>query len=126
MQPQLDPVLLERYVLRLERKAHSVRLGAIVFGALVGLVLGSVPASPLGTYLPVPSSFVVATLLVGAAIGALFGHTIGTSRALDIRVQAQLVLCHLDGQRPVAEPQAPVFEPTELLPVRRPVLEAVP
>jgi hypothetical protein len=126
---QLDPALLERYALRLERKARAVRLGAIAVGALLGLALGAVPASPLGAHLPVPATFVFATVLAGGAIGALFGHVIGDGRALAIRVQAQLVLFHVEARRAPAaraEAEAPVFEPTELLPVRRAVLEAVP
>jgi hypothetical protein len=123
---QLDPALIEGYALRLERRAGSVRRGARIAGALLGAVLGAVPLSPIGKYLPVPASFGVATILLGAAVGALFGHVIGESRALDIRVQAQLVLYQLHGGRPAPEPRTPSIAPPQLLPVRRPVLEAVP
>jgi hypothetical protein len=122
---QLDPTLVEGYALRLERKAVSVRRGARIVGALLGVVVGAVPLSPLGDFLPVPASFGVATILLGAVVGALFGHVIGESRALDIRVQAQLVLFQLHGG-PAPEPRTPSIAPPQLLPVRRPVLEAVP
>jgi hypothetical protein len=123
---QLDPALIEGYALRLERRAGSVRRGARIVGALLGGVLGAVPLTPLGEFLPVPASFGIATLLLGAAVGALFGHVIGESRALDIRVQAQLVLFQLHGGRSTPEPRTPSIAPPQLLPVRRPVLEAVP
>jgi hypothetical protein len=123
---QLDPALIEEYALRLERRAGSVRRGARFAGALLGLVVGAVPLSPLGEFLLVPASFGVATILLGAAVGALFGHVIGESRALDIRVQAQLVLFQLHGGPAAPEPRTPSIAPPQLLPVRRPVLEAVP
>jgi hypothetical protein len=123
---QLDPALVEGYALRLERRAGSVRRGARLFGALVGAVLGAVPLTPLGDFLPVPETLGIATLVLGAAVGTLLGHVIGESRALDIRVQAQLVLCQLHGGQAPPEPRTPSIAPPQLLPVRRPVLEAVP
>ena len=123
--PQLDPALLERYAGQLERKATSVRRGSIFVGALLGAALGAVPLSPLGDYLPLPSSFVLATILVGAAVGGLFGHVIGAGRAFNVRVQAQLVVLALQGKGE-PEPSLPAFEPAQLLPIRRPTLEAVP
>ena len=123
---QLDPTLVEGYALRLERRAGSVRRGARIAGALLGAVLGAVPLTPLADFVPVPASFGVATLLLGAAVGALLGHVIGESRALDIRVQAQLVLFQLHGGQAPPEPRTPSIAPPQLLPVRRPVLEAVP
>jgi hypothetical protein len=122
---QLDPSLIERYALRLERKAGSMRRGATIVGAIVGAVVGAVPVSPLGDVLPVPASFAVATILAGAAVGALLGHVVGESRALDIRVQAQLALFQIKGDL-ADEPRTPSIAPPQLVPVQRVALEVVP
>jgi hypothetical protein len=122
---QLDPSLIERYALRLERKAGSVQRGSTIVGALLGLALGAVPLTPLGAFLPVPHAFVVATVLAGAAAGGFVGRVIGEGRAFDIRVRAQLALAQVRGGTSHDQP-APSSAPAQLLPVLRPVLEAVP
>ena len=123
---QLDPFLIERYALRLERKAGSVQRGSTIVGALLGLALGAVPLSPLGEFLPVPEAFAAATVLVGAVAGGLIGHVIGEGRALDIRVRAQLALVALRGGVATDVPRTEHVSAPQLLPVLRPVLEAVP
>jgi hypothetical protein len=109
--PQYDPSLIERYAEQLYRKADAVRYGSIAAGALLGLVFGAVPLSPLGQSLPVPASFGVATLLLGTLVGGFIGYVVGDGRAFRTRVQAQLVLAQLErATAPVAAPA-----PTETL-----------
>lgn len=114
--PQFDPSLIERYAEQLYRKADSVRVGSAVFGAGLGVVFGAVPMSPLGKYLPIPSSYGLALVLLGGLVGGFLGYVVGQGRAFRIRLQAQLMLFQLQIERnthqgtataPVAAPVAP-------------------
>jgi hypothetical protein len=97
--PHYDPTVLEQYAEGLYRKADSMRVGARLVGGAVGVVFGAVPLSPLGKYLPVPTTFALALVLLGALVGALIGHVIGEGRAFRTRMQAQLVLFQLQLER---------------------------
>ncbi|HEY6016779.1 MAG TPA: hypothetical protein VIU16_08345, partial [Gaiellaceae bacterium] len=97
--PQFDPSLIERYAEQLYRKADSVRVGSAVFGAGLGVVFGAVPMSPLGKYLPIPSSYGLALVLLGGLVGGFLGYVVGEGRAFRIRLQAQMVLFQLQIER---------------------------
>ncbi|HEY7793407.1 MAG TPA: hypothetical protein VIA10_05315 [Gaiellaceae bacterium] len=62
-------------------KARSVARAGVVGGALVGLVVGSVPLTPLRFAWPIPERYGVATVLAGIATGILIGYVIGDGRA---------------------------------------------
>jgi hypothetical protein len=62
-------------------KARSVARAGVVAGATLGLLVGSVPLTPLRFAWPIPGRFGVATLLAGVAIGILIGYVIGDGRA---------------------------------------------
>jgi hypothetical protein len=100
--PRFDPNIIERYAEQLYRKADSVRVGSAIVGAVLGVIFGAAPISPLGPYLPIPASFGMATIILGALVGAFLGYAIGEGRAFRIRLQAQLVLFQLQLERNTA------------------------
>lgn len=145
--PQFDPSLIERYAEQLYRKADSVRVGSAVFGAGLGVVFGAVPMSPLGKYLPIPSSYGLALVLLGGLVGGFLGYVVGEGRAFRIRLQAQMVLFQLQIERnthggtvpapaaapvappapaAVAAPPAPAPAPVQAVPQPAPVVAAPP
>jgi hypothetical protein len=121
--PRFDPNIIERYAEQLYRKADSVRVGSAITGAVLGVIFGAVPISPLGAYLPVPSTFGMATILLGALVGAFLGYAIGEGRAFRIRLQAQLVLFQLQLERNTSAAPAPPAAP--VVPPAAPVVPAV-
>jgi hypothetical protein len=123
-QPQFDPTVIERYAEMLYRKADSVRVGSAVTGAVLGVLFGAAPVSPLGTYLPIPSTFGMATILLGALLGGFIGYAVGQGRAFRIRLQAQMVLFQLQLERNTAG-QAPAPPAPVAAPVAAPVVAPV-
>lgn len=117
--PLFDPTVMERYAEQLYRRADSVRIGSIVVGAALGIAFGAAPLSPVGEFLPVPSTFGVATILLGAVLGGFIGFAVGEGRSFRIRLQAQLVLFQLQLERNTAAAHA---QP----PVQAPVVGAQP
>lgn len=112
--PQFDPSLIERYAEQLYRKADSVRVGSAVAGAVLGIVFGATPMTPLGEFLPVPSSFGLALVLVGGLVGGFLGYVIGEGRAFRIRLDAQMVLFQLQIERNTHRaPEAPAVAPVQ-------------
>jgi hypothetical protein len=132
--PQFDPSVIERYAEQLYRKADSVRIGSAIAGAVLGVIFGAAPMSPLGEYLPVPAAFAMATVLLGALVGGFIGYVVGEGRAFQIRLQAQMVLFQVQLERntsaaglstPVAAVAAPAPAPVAL-PVAAPVAAPAP
>jgi hypothetical protein len=99
MVPPYDPDVIERFALRLERRAVAVRRGMTVTGAAFGALVGSVPLTPLHVAWPVPQLFGFAPLMGGLAVGALIGYVVGDGRAEIHRLHAQTTLCSLHAQR---------------------------
>lgn len=129
--PQFDPSLIERYAEQLYRRADSVRVGSAVAGAVLGIVFGAVPMSPLGKYLPVPSAYGLALVLLGGLLGGFLGYVVGEGRAFRNRLQAQMVLFQLQIERNTHQAlvQAPVAAPAPAPPVAAPApapVQAVP
>jgi hypothetical protein len=118
--PQFDPNIIERYAEQLYRKADSVRVGSAITGAVLGVVFGGVPISPVGAYLPIPSTFGLATILLGAILGAFLGYAIGEGRAFRIRLQAQLVLFQLQLERNTSAATVQAAAPASAEPVAQP------
>ncbi len=78
-------------------KGRAVGRASVAVGAVVGVLVGAVPLSPLRFAWPIPSSFGLATILVGLGCGLLIGFVIGDSRArmyqrMAEQARAQLVL----------------------------------
>jgi hypothetical protein len=120
-----DPKVIERFAEQLLSKAGSVRIYAAATGGVVGLIVGAVPLTPLQSVWRIPAHFGIATLLVGAVIGALIGFVLGEGRAFRYRVQAQMALFQLDIERKVeaavrgrSEPVAAQAPPAPAAPPR--------
>ncbi len=78
-------------------KGRAVGRASVAVGAVVGVLVGTVPLSPLSFVWPIPSSFGLATVLVGLGCGLLIGFVVGDSRArmyhrMAEQARAQLVL----------------------------------
>lgn len=85
--------LVEHY----SAKGRAVGRGSIAAGAVAGVLVGAVPLSPLSFAWPIPSSFGLATVLVGLGCGLLIGFVVGDSRGrmyyrMAEQARAQLVL----------------------------------
>ena len=111
---EYDPSIIELSAARLYSKADAVVMGSIATGMVVGAAFGAVPLTSLGATWPIPSIFGVATLIVGALLGAIIGYTIGDARAFGYRIQAQSALCQLQIERNTAA----VMQAAAIRPVR--------
>ena len=88
---------VEALVAHYEAKARSVSRAGVAIGAFAGVLVGSIPLSPLRAAWPIPSSYGFATLLGGLVVGVLVGYVIGDPRgklyqrmAEQARLQLQL------------------------------------
>jgi len=99
---EYDPSIIELSAARLYSKADAVVMGSIATGMVIGAAFGAVPLTSLGAAWPIPSIFGVASLIVGALLGAIIGYTIGDARAFGYRIQAQSALCQLQIERNTA------------------------
>ena len=88
---------VEELVSHYETKARSVSRAGVAIGAFAGVLVGSIPLSPLRAAWPIPASYGFATLLGGLVVGVLIGYVIGDPRgklyqrmAEQARLQLQL------------------------------------
>ena len=88
---------VEELVVHYQAKARAVSRSGVAIGAFTGVLVGSVPLSPLRAAWPIPSSYGFATLLGGLIVGLLVGYVIGDPRgrlyqrmAEQARLQLQL------------------------------------
>jgi len=72
---------VEELVAHYQAKAHAVARLGVAIGASTGVLIGSVPLSPLRFAWPIPSGYGFATILGGLAVGVLIGYVIGDARA---------------------------------------------
>lgn len=119
--PNYDPQVIERFADRLYEKAKAFVVGSVIAGAALGAAFGAVPLTSLGETWPIPSSFGIATMLVGAVAGAILGYRIGDARSFSYMLQAQSALCQLQIERNTAaaalhRAPAPVVQPTPARP----------
>ena len=71
---------VEELAAHYQAKALAVSRAGVAFGAFAGVVVGSIPLSPLRAAWPIPSSYGFATLLGGLIVGVLIGYVIGDPR----------------------------------------------
>ena len=88
---------VEELVAHYQAKARAVSRAGVAIGAFAGVLVGSIPLSPLRAAWPIPSSYGFATLLGGLVVGVLIGYVIGDPRgklyqrmAEQARLQLQL------------------------------------
>jgi hypothetical protein len=88
---------VEELVAHYQAKARAVSRAGVAIGAFAGVLIGSIPLSPLRAAWPIPSSYGFATLLGGLVVGVLIGYVIGDPRgklyqrmAEQARLQLQL------------------------------------
>jgi hypothetical protein len=62
-------------------KARDVARAGVATGAIVGLVVGAVPLTPLRFAWPIPGEYGYATTLIGLGLGILIGYVVGDGRA---------------------------------------------
>lgn len=72
---------VEELVVHYQAKARAVGRLGVAIGALMGVLVGSVPLSPLRFAWPIPSGYGFATILGGLVVGVLIGYVIGDARA---------------------------------------------
>lgn len=77
-------------------KARAIGRAGIAIGAFIGVLVGSVPLSPLESVWPIPATFGFATVLAGLGIGVLIGYVIGETRARMYNRMAEQARLQLD------------------------------
>jgi hypothetical protein len=94
-----DPTVIERHAAALHQKAES-RVARFTFiGFLIGSVIGaSTVVAPMvsSVHSLLPHRFAYAAIVMGAAAGAYLGYLIGQSRAVALRLQANLAVHQLE------------------------------
>jgi hypothetical protein len=72
---------VEELVAHYQSKARAVSRAGVAVGAFAGVLVGSIPLSPLRAAWPIPSSYGFATVLGGLVVGVLIGYVVGDPRA---------------------------------------------
>src|SRR5947209_14471822 len=94
-----DPTLIERHAAALHQKAGSRVARFTFFGFLIGSVIGATTVvAPMvsSVHSLLPHRFAYAAIVMGAAAGAYLGYLIGQSRAVALRLQANLAVHQLE------------------------------
>ena len=94
-----DPTVIERHAAALHQKAGSRVARFTFFGFLIGSVIGaSTVVAPMvsSVHSLLPHRFAYAAIVMGAAAGAYLGYLIGQSRAVALRLQANLAVHQLE------------------------------
>src|SRR5438270_4083103 len=94
-----DPTVIERHAAALHQKAESRVARFTFFGFLIGSVIGaSAVVAPMvsSVHSLLPHRFAYAAIVMGAAAGAYLGYLIGQSRAVALRLQANLAVHQLE------------------------------
>jgi len=90
-----DPTSIERHALALHQKAGSRVARFTIFGVLIGTVLGaSAIIAPMvsSVHSLLPHRYAYAAVVMGAAAGAYLGYLMGQSRAVALRLQANVAV----------------------------------
>jgi len=90
-----DPTSIERHALALHQKAGSRVARFTIFGVLIGTALGaSAIIAPMvsSVHSLLPHRYAYAAVVMGAAAGAYLGYLMGQSRAVALRLQANVAV----------------------------------
>jgi hypothetical protein len=124
---ELDAAIFHQYAEYLWRRAGRIVARWAVVGGLFGGALGAVMLSPWADW-PLQHRDAYLLMALGAISGAVLGRSIGSARALGLRLQAQLAQHQLHFERSTLaqhqdrpEPAAsPPYVPTGVPPVSAP------
>lgn len=91
-----DPSIIRLMADRLNRTASWIEITSAFLGAILGAVFGFVPPV-LATLakIEIGPLLLVASIPICFFLGLLLGLSLGRSRALGLRMQAQLALCQM-------------------------------
>ena len=115
---EFDPGIIERYAADLHRKGSARVTRSLLVGAAAGALIGVLPIVHV-VETAVPHRFLYAIALAAVAAGIYVGYMVGESRAVAVRLQAQLALHQLRIERLLVEraTPAPAAEPEPAPPV---------
>src|SRR5688500_13705746 len=97
---------VEELVAHYAAKARAVGRLGVAMGASVGVLVGSVPLSPLKFAWPIPSSYGFATILGGLIVGVAIGYVIGDARAQMYHRMAEQARLQLQLEQRISENDA--------------------
>lgn len=100
--PEMAQRAVEELCDHYRAKARAVARVGVATGAAIGLLVGSVPVTPLHFAWPIPTHYVFATILAGISVGALIGYVIGDARAQLYRRMAQQARLQLQLERRIS------------------------
>jgi hypothetical protein len=91
---EFDSGIIERYAADLHRRATGRVNRGVVTGGLVGAAAGAFPFFHV-VNTTLPHRYWYALIVAGLAAGLYIGYAVGESRAVGLRLQAQLALHQL-------------------------------
>jgi hypothetical protein len=126
-----DAAVFHRYAEYLWRKAGGIVLRWTIGGAVLGAVLGSVMLTSWANW-PLHHRQAYLLVALGALAGCVLGRSLGTTRAMGLRLQAELAQHQLQFERStlaraaaeVEAEQAPRAAPPPYVPVGVPPVSA--
>jgi hypothetical protein len=127
-----DAAVFHRYAEYLWRRAGGVVLRWTVAGALVGVLMGSVMFTSWANW-PVHHRQVFLLVVLGAVAGSVLGRSLGVTRAMGLRLQAELAQHQLQFERSTLARAAEAVEqktqqstPPPYVPVGAPPVSVTP
>lgn len=115
-----DAAVFHRYAEYLWRRAGGIVMRWTLFGAILGGVLGSIMLTSWANW-PVPHRQAYLLVVLGAVAGCVLGRSLGVTKAMGLRLQAELARHQLEFERSTLARAAEVEEAK-----RRPVATALP
>ncbi len=82
-----DPKIIKEFSQNLYQKADTI----IFINTLIGLFIGAGVGLLIGA--SIFKGYLIAFIIIGVCIGVCMGHEFGKLKALDIKAQAQMMLC---------------------------------
>lgn len=102
--PKYDPLVIRIYAKSLYDQALWIIIWHVVAGLFVGAVTGCLVAFALAMVMMMPM-FGIA----GAIVGLIMGIGLGNSKALILKLQAQLALCQVEIEKGIRELKEPAI-----------------
>jgi MFS family permease len=127
-----DTAVFHRYAEYLWRRAGGIVLGWTIGGTVLGGILGSLMLTPWANW-PLHHHQAYLLVALGAVAGGVLGRSIGTTKAMGLRLQAELAQHQLQFERSTlaraaeaeAAAKAPPPAPLPYLPAGVPPVSAV-